>query len=102
MRQPRLGRELAVLRRDLFRQIDDDLRLFPRGVVLHLAVDHHGARAVRHGSQDLQCKGDFRRVGRIADVFRGTVPFFLTMLLMTVVLIHYQEIALWLPRLAFD
>jgi C4-dicarboxylate transporter DctM subunit len=43
-----------------------------------------------------------RREGSIADVFRGTIPFFLTMLLMTIVLIHYQEIALWLPRLAFD
>jgi C4-dicarboxylate transporter, DctM subunit len=43
-----------------------------------------------------------RNEGSIADVFRGTVPFFLTMLLFTIVLIHFQQIALWLPGLAFD
>ena len=39
---------------------------------------------------------------RFGDVFRGTVPFFLTMLVMTVLLIHWQDLALWLPRVAFD
>jgi len=43
-----------------------------------------------------------RNEGSISDVFRGTVPFFVTMLLMTIVLIHWQDMALWLPRLAFD
>lgn len=43
-----------------------------------------------------------RGEGSIADVFRGTVPFFVTMLLMTVLLIYWQDMALWLPRLAFD
>jgi len=43
-----------------------------------------------------------RGEGSIGDVFRGTVPFFVTMLLMTLLLIHWQEMALWLPRLAFD
>src|SRR5262245_64610719 len=43
-----------------------------------------------------------RNEGSIGDVFRGTVPFFLTMLVMTVLLIHWQDLALWLPRVAFD
>jgi tripartite ATP-independent transporter DctM subunit len=42
-----------------------------------------------------------RGEGSIGDVFRGTVPFFITMLVMTVLLIHFQELALWLPRKAF-
>lgn len=42
-----------------------------------------------------------RNEGSIGDVFRGTIPFFITMLLMTVLLIHFQELALWLPRKAF-
>ena len=43
-----------------------------------------------------------RGEGSIGDVFRGTIPFFITMLLMTVLLIHIQDLALWLPRMAFD
>jgi C4-dicarboxylate transporter, DctM subunit len=43
-----------------------------------------------------------RNEGSIGDVFRGTIPFFITMLLMTVLLIHFQELALWLPRKAFN
>ena len=43
-----------------------------------------------------------RGEGSIGDVFRGTVPFFIVMLLMTVLLIHIQDLALWLPRMAFD
>lgn len=43
-----------------------------------------------------------RGEGSINDVFRGTAPFFVTMLLMTLVLIHWHDLALWLPRLAFD
>jgi tripartite ATP-independent transporter DctM subunit len=43
-----------------------------------------------------------RAEGSIGDVFRGTVPFFVTMLLMTALLIHWHDMALWLPRIAFD
>lgn len=43
-----------------------------------------------------------RNEGSIGDVFRGTVPFFITMLLMTVLIIHFPELVLWLPRKAFD
>jgi len=43
-----------------------------------------------------------RAEGSISDVFRGTVPFFITMLVMTVLLIHWHDMALWLPRIAFD
>jgi tripartite ATP-independent transporter DctM subunit len=39
-----------------------------------------------------------RGEGSIGDVFKGTIPFFITMLVMTVLLIHFHEIALWLPR----
>jgi len=42
-----------------------------------------------------------RGEGTIAEVFQGTIPFFLTMILMTAILIHFPEIALWLPRLSF-
>ncbi len=42
-----------------------------------------------------------RGEGSIGDVFRGTVPFFVTMLLMTILLIHWQDMALWLPRWVF-
>jgi C4-dicarboxylate transporter DctM subunit len=42
-----------------------------------------------------------RGEGSIGDVFRGTVPFFITMLLMTILLIHWQDMALWLPRWVF-
>lgn len=43
-----------------------------------------------------------RGEGSIGDVFRGTVPFFVTMLIMTVALIYWPDMALWLPRIAFD
>jgi C4-dicarboxylate transporter, DctM subunit len=42
-----------------------------------------------------------RGEGTIAEVFQGTVPFFLTMIVMTAILIHFPEIALWLPRVSF-
>jgi len=42
-----------------------------------------------------------RREGTIAEVFQGTVPFFLTMLVMTAILIHFPQIALWLPAVSF-
>ena len=42
-----------------------------------------------------------RREGTINEVFQGTIPFFLTMILMTAILIHFPQIALWLPRLSF-
>ncbi len=42
-----------------------------------------------------------RREGTIAEVFQGTVPFFVTMIVMTAILIHVPQIALWLPALSF-
>jgi C4-dicarboxylate transporter, DctM subunit len=42
-----------------------------------------------------------RGEGTISEVFQGTVPFFLTMIVMTAILIHFPEIALWLPRISF-
>ena len=42
-----------------------------------------------------------RREGTINEVFQGTIPFFLTMIVMTAILIHFPEIALWLPRISF-
>ncbi len=46
------GAHLGIARGDELREIEDDLRLLPRGVVLHLAVDHDRAGAVRHGIHD--------------------------------------------------
>ena len=43
-----------------------------------------------------------RNEGSIGDVFKGTIPFFITMLVMTVLIIHFPELVLWLPRKAFD
>ena len=45
-------------------EIEQHLGLLPGGVVLHLAVDHHRAGAVRHGRDDLFGEGDFGRIGR--------------------------------------
>ena len=42
-----------------------------------------------------------RREGSIMDVIRGTTPFLLMMFLLVVVLIHWPELALWLPNLSF-
>ncbi len=42
-----------------------------------------------------------RREGTIAEVFQGTVPFFITILVMTALLIHIPQLALWLPNLSF-
>jgi tripartite ATP-independent transporter DctM subunit len=42
-----------------------------------------------------------RGQGNIADVFAGTIPFVAAMVLMTGILIHVPELALWLPRLMF-
>ncbi len=43
-----------------------------------------------------------RREGTIKEVFDGTLPFFLAMIVMTGLLIHFPDIALWLPRQSFD
>jgi C4-dicarboxylate transporter DctM subunit len=43
-----------------------------------------------------------RREGTIKEVFDGTLPFFIAMLVMTGLLIHFPELALWLPRISFD
>jgi C4-dicarboxylate transporter, DctM subunit len=42
-----------------------------------------------------------RREGTIGQVFAGTAPFVLAMLVMTAVLIHFPQIALWLSDQAF-
>ncbi|MCA3275583.1 MAG: TRAP transporter large permease [Roseomonas sp.] len=42
-----------------------------------------------------------RREGTIAEVFQGTVPFFIAMVVMTILLIAFPEMALWLPRISF-
>lgn len=42
-----------------------------------------------------------RREGTIAEVFQGTVPFFIAMVVMTTLLIAFPEMALWLPRISF-
>ncbi|MCO6416860.1 TRAP transporter large permease [Siccirubricoccus sp. KC 17139] len=42
-----------------------------------------------------------RKEGTIAQVFAGTVPFFLAMVVMTGLLIAFPEMATWLPRLTY-
>ena len=42
-----------------------------------------------------------RREGNIKDVFAGTIPFVAAMVLMTAILIHFPQLALWIPRLLF-
>ena len=42
-----------------------------------------------------------RREGTISEVFQGTVPFFMAMVVMTGLLIAFPQMALWLPRLSF-
>ena len=42
-----------------------------------------------------------RREGTIGEVFQGTVPFFIAMIAMTAVLIHFPAIATWLPEATF-
>jgi tripartite ATP-independent transporter DctM subunit len=42
-----------------------------------------------------------RGEGSIREVFEGTIPFFISMIVMTGILIHFPQIALWLPRLSF-
>lgn len=42
-----------------------------------------------------------RREGSISEVFQGTVPFFIAMVVMTGLLIAFPGMALWLPRMAY-
>ena len=42
-----------------------------------------------------------RREGNIKDVFAGTIPFVAAMVLMTAILIHFPQLALWIPHLLF-
>jgi tripartite ATP-independent transporter DctM subunit len=42
-----------------------------------------------------------RREGTIAQVFAGTIPFFLAMVVMTALLIAFPEMATWLPKLTY-
>ena len=55
--------QLGVAVGQLLGQVDHDVALLDRGVVLHLPVDHHGAGAVAHGLDDLQGVGHVGRVG---------------------------------------
>jgi len=42
-----------------------------------------------------------RGEGTINEVFQGTIPFFISMIVMTGLLIHFPQMATWLPQLAF-
>jgi tripartite ATP-independent transporter DctM subunit len=42
-----------------------------------------------------------RGEGTINEVFQGTIPFFVSMIVMTGLLIHFPQMALWLPQMAF-
>ena len=42
-----------------------------------------------------------RGEGTIDEVFQGTIPFFISMIVMTGLLIHFPQMALWLPQMAF-
>ncbi|HEX4327087.1 MAG TPA: TRAP transporter large permease [Burkholderiales bacterium] len=42
-----------------------------------------------------------RGEGTINEVFQGTVPFFISMIVMTGLLIHFPQMALWMPNLFF-
>jgi C4-dicarboxylate transporter DctM subunit len=42
-----------------------------------------------------------RREGTINEVFQGTTPFLVSMVVMTAILIHFPQTALWLPNLFF-
>jgi TRAP-type C4-dicarboxylate transport system permease large subunit len=42
-----------------------------------------------------------RREGNIKDVFAGTIPFVVAMILMTAILIHFPAIATWIPQALF-
>ncbi len=55
---------LGVLGGDQAGEVDHDLGLLPGGVVLHLAVDHDGAGAVRHGVEDLAGERHLAGIGR--------------------------------------
>src|SRR5215213_358370 len=57
-------RELGVLAREHLGEVDHDLALLPGGVVLHLAVDHVYAAAVRDRLDHLLGELDLVRIGR--------------------------------------
>lgn len=42
-----------------------------------------------------------RGEGTINEVFQGTIPFFISMIVMTGLLIHFPQMALWMPNLFF-
>ncbi|KAA0676238.1 TRAP transporter large permease [Roseomonas genomospecies 6] len=42
-----------------------------------------------------------RREGSVVQVIQGTMPFLAMMVLLTFVLIYWQDVALWLPRITF-
>lgn len=43
-----------------------------------------------------------RGEGRVGDVVQGSLPFLFVMFLLTVLLMYFPQIVLWLPNLAFD
>ena len=43
---------LRVFFSDELGKVDNDLGLFPGRIILHFAVKHHDARAIRHGFED--------------------------------------------------
>ena len=42
-----------------------------------------------------------RGEGSINDVFQGTYPFFCAMILLSILMIYFPELVLWLPRVFF-
>ena len=42
-----------------------------------------------------------RREGSVVQVIQGTMPFLAMMVLLTFILIYWQDVALWLPRITF-
>jgi TRAP-type C4-dicarboxylate transport system permease large subunit len=42
-----------------------------------------------------------RGEGSINDVFQGTYPFFCAMILLSIFIIYFPELVLWLPRVFF-
>lgn len=42
-----------------------------------------------------------RREGSVMQVIQGTMPFLAMMVLLTFILIYWQDVALWLPRVTF-
>src|SRR5512133_2333404 len=57
-------RYARVLGCDQAGEVEQHFGLFPRGIVLHLAVDHHRAGAVGHGIDYFFGESNLRRIRR--------------------------------------